>query len=83
MGGTEKRDKDKKIFKKGGQAGSRGGCLKKVGGAGTPLRIMLCGWSLKNFTAFNPHASSLKKKKNAASLLDLGSWRVHTMITLQ
>ena len=46
-GGTEKREEDKKIFKKGGQAGSKGGCLKKVGGAGTPLRIMLCGWSLK------------------------------------
>ena len=28
-----------KYFKKGGQAGSRGGCLKKVG-AGTPLQTM-------------------------------------------
>ena len=34
-GGTEKRG-GKQRFLKGGQAGSRGGCLKK-GGAGTPL----------------------------------------------
>ena len=25
----------------GGQAGSRGGCIKKGGGAGTPLRTMV------------------------------------------
>ena len=31
-----------KDFKKGGQTGSRGGCLKKGGGgAGTPLRTMM------------------------------------------
>ena len=29
-----------KDFKKGGQAGSGGGCLKKGGGAGTPLQTM-------------------------------------------
>ena len=40
-GGTEKRRGETKISKKGGggQAGSRGGCLKK-GGAGTLLRTM-------------------------------------------
>ena len=38
-GGTEKRGRDTKILKIGGQAGSRGGCLKK-GGAGTTLQTM-------------------------------------------
>ena len=37
-GGTEKRGGDTKNFKKGGQVGSRGGCLKKVG-AGTPYQL--------------------------------------------
>ena len=35
----QKRGGGNKDFKKGGQAGSRGGCLKKRGG-GTPLRTM-------------------------------------------
>ena len=40
-GGTEKRRGETKISKKGGgQAGSRGGCLKKGGGAGTLLQTM-------------------------------------------
>ena len=35
MGGTEKAGGKTKILKKGGQAGSKGGCLKKgVGGGG-------------------------------------------------
>ena len=34
--GTEKRGGDTKIFEDGGQVGSRGGCLKKMG-AGTLL----------------------------------------------
>ena len=38
-GGTEKRGGETKIFKKG-QAGSRGRCLKKVGGAGTSSQTM-------------------------------------------
>ena len=37
----QKRREGNKDFKKAGQAGSRGGCLKKGGeGAGTPLRTM-------------------------------------------
>ena len=45
----------KQILKKG-QAGSRGGCLKRGGGAGTLLRTMglcetfvtiLCGWCFR------------------------------------
>ena len=31
-GGTEKRGRERKILKRSGQAGSRGGCLKKWGG---------------------------------------------------
>ena len=38
-GWNRKEVRDNKDFKKGVQAGSRGGCLKKRG-AGTPLRIM-------------------------------------------
>ena len=39
-GGTEQMGGDKKILKPGGgQAGSRGGCLKKEGGAGTLYRL--------------------------------------------
>ena len=38
--GTEQRQGDTKILKSGGQAGSRDGCLKKGGGAGTPLQTM-------------------------------------------
>ena len=43
MGGTENRGGGSKDFKKGGLAGSRGGCLKNGGGggAGTPLRTMM------------------------------------------
>ena len=37
-GGTKKRGEETKILKRG-QAGSKGGCLKKRG-AGTPLRTM-------------------------------------------
>ena len=41
-GGTEKRGGETKILKGGGgQAGSRGCCLIK-GGAGAPLRTMVC-----------------------------------------
>ena len=36
-GGTEKSGEDTKILKRRGQAGSRGGCLKKEGRAGTLL----------------------------------------------
>ena len=36
---NKREERGKKHFKKGGQAGSRGGCLKK-GGAGTHLRTM-------------------------------------------
>ena len=36
MGGTEKRGEQTKILKRG-QAVSRGGCLRKGGGAGIPL----------------------------------------------
>ena len=40
-GWNRKEGKGNKNFKKGGgQAGSRGGCLKKSG-AGTPLRTMI------------------------------------------
>ena len=35
--GTEKRGWETKILKREGQAGSRGGCLKKGTGAGTLL----------------------------------------------
>ena len=35
-GGAEQRGRGKKILKGGGQAGSKGGCLKKRG-TGTPL----------------------------------------------
>ena len=35
-----KEGRENKDFKKGGQAGSRGGCQKKVGG-GTPLRTLV------------------------------------------
>ena len=35
-----KKGRGNKYFKKGGQAGPRGGCLEK-GGAGTPLRTMI------------------------------------------
>ena len=38
VGGTEKRGGEATILKKKGQAGSRDGCLKKRGGAGTHLR---------------------------------------------
>ena len=38
-----------KNFKKGGQAGSRGGCIKK-GGAGTPLQTMITQWVLIRYT---------------------------------
>ena len=38
MDGTEQRGGDLKILKRDGQAGSRGGCLKKRGGGGwSPL----------------------------------------------
>ena len=42
MDGTEQRGGDLKILKRDGQAGSRGGCLKKKGGGGVgaPLRTM-------------------------------------------
>ena len=42
-GVEQKRGQATQKFKKvgGGQAGSRGGCLKKGGGAGTPLWTML------------------------------------------
>ena len=36
--GREKRGGEAKILKNKGQAGSRDGCIKKEGGAGTPLR---------------------------------------------
>ena len=43
-GGTEKKGKGNKDFKKqgggGGQAGSRSECLKKERGTGAPLRTM-------------------------------------------
>ena len=40
-GGWNKREgRGHKDLKKGGQARSRGGCLKKGGGAGNPLRTM-------------------------------------------
>ena len=42
----QKRRGGNKVFKKGGQAGSRGGCLKKGVGAGTPLRTMIKGLHL-------------------------------------
>ena len=41
----QKRAEGKQIFSKGGQAGSKGGCLKKGGGAGTPLRTMEFAYS--------------------------------------
>ena len=42
MGWNRKEGRRNEDFKKGRQAGSRGGCLKKGGGgAGTPLRTML------------------------------------------
>ena len=37
---NRKEGRGNKDFKKSGQPGSRGGCLKKGGGAGTPLRSM-------------------------------------------
>ena len=37
-----REDRGNKDLKKGGQAGSRGGCLKKRG-TGTPLRTMIFG----------------------------------------
>ena len=40
MGWNRKEGSGNKDFKKGAQAGSRGGCLKK-GGTGTPLRTMI------------------------------------------
>ena len=33
-GGTEKRGRETKILKRGGQAGPKGGCLKKREGGG-------------------------------------------------
>ena len=41
---NRKESRGNKHFKKGGklgQAGARGGCLKKNGGAGTPLQTMI------------------------------------------
>ena len=46
-----------KNFKKRGQAGSRGGCLKN-GGAGTPLK--LCGYKNKNNTYYTQFKFYLK-----------------------
>ena len=41
VGEGRKEGSGNKNFKKGGQAGSRGGCPKKKGGGtGTPLRTM-------------------------------------------
>ena len=52
-GWKRRKGREKKNFKKLGQAGARGGCLKK-GGAGTPLRTMIandytsnCHYNLK------------------------------------
>ena len=42
-GWNSKEGKKHKNFKKGGQAGSSGGCLKMGGGAGTSLRTMNIG----------------------------------------
>ena len=36
----QKNGEGEQILKWGGHAGSTGGCLKKGGGAGTPLRTM-------------------------------------------
>ena len=49
-GGMEKRGRETKILKRGGQAGPRGGCLKRGGGggAGTPLRTIT--WEISNIT---------------------------------
>ena len=40
-GWNRKEGRENKDFKKGGQAGSRGGCLRKGGDSGTPLRTMV------------------------------------------
>ena len=40
-GGTEKRGGDTKILKRGRQAGSRGGCLKKERGMEPPYELCL------------------------------------------
>ena len=60
-GGIEKRGGETKIWKKGGQAGSRDGCLEKKEGTGAPLQTLatakflnICLLSPASFTSFNP-----------------------------
>ena len=50
VGGTEKRGGETKILKRGGQAGSRGGCLKKgaEGGLEPPYELWRLLQQIKN-----------------------------------
>ena len=61
MGWNRKEGSGNKDFKKGGQAGSRGGCLKK-GGTGTPLRTMI-----QFLQSSEPSLQSLKKHTDQRS----------------
>ena len=67
MGWNRKEGKGNKDFKKGGQVGPRGGCLKKGRGAGTPLltMVMIIGLSCSDFlTCKMPLANCVKGSYN-------------------
>ena len=53
-GGTEKKEGETKILKRGGKLGQGVGALKKIGGAGTPLRTMM------QLFWFNPFMHNVK-----------------------
>ena len=62
MGGTEKAGGKTKILKKGGQAGSKGGCLKKgVGGGLEPFYEIRERWRVGHGRRFP--SESVKKVK--------------------
>ena len=63
-----KRREGNKDFKKGGQAGSRGGCLKGAG-TGTPLRTMYSVWKTE-YSAFL-HQSLSHKNLEKVPLTDI------------
>ena len=64
--GTEERGGEAKVFKKGGQAGSRGGCLKK--GAGFLLQTIKNSVEGKEFPVLN-NPNLISKDQVAAKLV--------------
>ena len=62
-GGKKQRGRDKKILKRGGQSGSRGGCLKKAGGLEPPYELWGAWATLYEILAIKISKNMLNQQK--------------------